>query len=442
MKPKATTTAPTVNGLRKAELMKKLSHVFPVLVVVALLVPAAMFGQAPPPFEPPQPSGRWPIGTTTWVVTDTGRPDPFAPGLQRQVRVVAWYPSVNAKDASLAPYLRQGPQEVRAFATLLRAPGAFEGLPKVFGHGMVDADPAKQTKLPVLLFSHGYTAVPSSYTLLMEDLASHGYVVLSIVHPYEATAATLADGSVVTMLDEQGQLRQGIRRVLDEWGAEDATLAKVTATDDDADQVTLLRGYLAGLKNTEVALRRWVDDTRLVLDRLKALPASTPPGRLAAKIDLTRLGAFGHSMGGVTAGQFCLEETRCRAALNLDGSPQYGTMIDKVMGKPLLMVYSDRPGREGASDAIYRASASTYYRVDVHQTLHVDFSDMGFWGGPLRERGAFGPIAPDAAANITRRIVREFFDQELLGRTSPLLNARTKWSWEQVAVQVKRPLKK
>jgi len=198
-------------------------------------------------------------------------------------------------------------------------------------------------------------------------------------------------------------------------------MAAVTRETGDAEQVRLLRGYLGGLHRTGMALRRWVDDTRLVLNRLQSLPKSTAAGRLAARLDLTRLGAFGHSMGGVTSAQFCVEDARCRAGLNLDGIPQYGTMIDSSMPRPFLMVYSERPGRAGASDPIYRRAAHPYYRVDVHGTRHLDFSDMVFWGGPLRERPVLGPIAPTRAVEVTSTIVREFFDQELLGRRSPLL---------------------
>ena len=59
--------------------------------------------------------------------------------------------------------------------------------------------------------------------------------------------------------------------------------------------------------------------------------------------------------------------------------------------------------------------------MDVADTRHLDFSDMNFWGGPLRAMGAYGTIAPERAASITRQIVREFFDQELLGQSSSLL---------------------
>jgi pimeloyl-ACP methyl ester carboxylesterase len=173
-------------------------------------------------------------------------------------------------------------------------------------------------------------------------------------------------------------------------------------------------------------VRRWVDDEKLVLDRLNALSSKTAAGKLAASLDLARIGVLGHSMGGVTAGQFCVEDRRCRAGLNLDGIPQYGTMIDTTMPVPFLMVYSERPGRLGASDPIYRRAAAPYIRVDVAGTRHLDFSDMTFWGGPLRDKSILGTIAPARVTEITRAIVRQYFDQELRGLVSPLLTGRTK----------------
>ncbi|HEY9421021.1 MAG TPA: hypothetical protein VIW92_06385, partial [Thermoanaerobaculia bacterium] len=318
-----------------------------------------------------------------------------------------------------APYLREGLAELPP-----RLRTELGSLAEVRTHAVLDAPPAERPKkLPVLVFSHGFGGIPSSYTALMEDLASHGYAVLSVVHPYEATAATLADGQVVSMFDEAGKPRQAFTEVVGEWEREDETMAAVTREAEEAGQLRLLREYLSGLRATNATLRRWVEDTKLVLDRLSTLTRTSAAGWLAARLDLGRLGAFGHSMGGVTSGEFCLEDRRCRAGLNLDGIPQYGSMIDKRLAKPFLMVYSARPGRTGASDVIYRRAASRYYRLDVQDTLHLDFSDMILWGGPLRS-GALGKLAPARATEITRAIVRQYFDQELLGRPSPLLTGK------------------
>jgi predicted dienelactone hydrolase len=391
-------------------------------LVVARLTAAPPQTSAPPAFELPAPTGRSPVGTTSWRLTDRSRQETFAaPGTFRQVEVIAWYPAAPG-GRGVVPYLREGLAEVHPFAKLFGAETAFDGVQHVRTHAALDAPPlANPGKFPVLVFSHGYTGMPSSYTALLEDLASHGYAVLSVVHPYEASMATLADGRVASILSKDGTFVQGVQDVIAEWHSEDETMAAVTRAADDAEQVRLLRGYLGGLHKTDVALRRWVDDTKLVLDRLGSLPTSTIAGRLAATIDLGRLGAFGHSMGGVTAGQFCVDDRRCRAGLNLDGIPQYGTMIDTPMPRPFLMVYSARPGRGGASDPIYRRAGHPYLRVDVRDTGHLEFSDMVFWGGPLRERGVLGALAPARAVEITRTIVRQYFDEMLLEKRSPLL---------------------
>lgn len=368
---------------------------------LSFLIGLAAAAQTPPEaIELPAPTGPYKVGTTTWHATDAAR----------QVEVMAWYPAAPQEGGKPAPYLREGLAEL--------PPGlrsAFGSLADLRTHAILDAPPvAEPRKLPVLVFSHGFGGIPSSYTALLEDLASHGYAVLSVVHPGEATAATLADGKVISLFDESGKPKAAFGDVIAEWAREDETMASVTREADEAAQLRLLRGYLSGLRATNATLDRWVKDTKLVLDRL---PTAGP---LASRLDLDRLGAFGHSMGGVTSGQLCLEDRRCRAGLNLDGIPQYGSMIDRKLSQPFLMVYSARPGRTGASDAIYRRAAPRYYRVDVQNTLHLDFSDMVLWGGPLRS-GALGTLAPARAVEITRVVIREYFDQELLGKPSPLL---------------------
>src|SRR5262249_9059473 len=285
-------------------------------------------------FELPAPTGRYAVGTTGWRLVDQSRPETLGAADElRNVEVLAWYPAQAPARAERAPCLREGVAEVRTFATLFRAPeSSFDALAAVRTHSEVDAVPAGEPRrFPLLVFSVGFTGIASYATALLEDLASHGYVVLNVVHPYEVTAATLADGRIVTPLDSSGAPRQPIRDVFAEWAPEDDTMAAVTRASDEDEQRRLTRQFLRTLANTDAVVRRWVADTRLVLDRLAAMPATSPAGRLAARVDLSRLGVFGHSMGGVTAAQFCVEDRRCRAGLNLDGIPQYGTMIDAKM---------------------------------------------------------------------------------------------------------------
>lgn len=405
-------------------------------LMIAGFVSAALAQTPTPPFELPAPTGKLSIGTTRWVVTDASRDESFAPGKKREVEIVAWYPSAGPAGATTAPYLRNGMEEALSFARLAKLGDAFNGLAAVKTHATLDAAPAASpSRFPVIVFQHGYTGLPSSHTSLLEDLASHGWAVLNVIHPYEATASMLADGTVVTFTDEKNAMRPGIMDVLNEWGPEGSTMDKIVAATDDAEKERLMRGYLGALKNTDQVVKRWVLDVKFALDHL---PNTGAAGRLAARLDLTRLGAAGHSMGGVAGAQLCVEDRRCKAALNLDGIPQYGTMIDAPMPAPFLMVYSGRAGRAGASDLIYRRAASKYYRVDVKDTLHLDFTDMNYWGGPLRQRGAYGKIDPARAAEITRTVVREFFGQEILKQPSALLSGKQPMT-DVTVVELRKP---
>ena len=51
----------------------------------------------------------------------------------------------------------------------------------------------------VVLFSTGYGIERQLYTGLVEDLASHGYVVVAIDHPHDANIVSFPDGHAVSI---------------------------------------------------------------------------------------------------------------------------------------------------------------------------------------------------------------------------------------------------
>ncbi|GHO69804.1 hypothetical protein KSC_086960 [Ktedonobacter sp. SOSP1-52] len=59
-----------------------------------------------------------------------------------------------------------------------------------------------QARYPVLIFSPGMGLLPTDYTTLIEDLVSHGYIVVGIAPTYSASAVAFADGRVVQATDE------------------------------------------------------------------------------------------------------------------------------------------------------------------------------------------------------------------------------------------------
>ena len=87
-----------------------MTRIAPLALFVALTV--SLQAQPPAPtFELPAPTGKSPIGTTRWVVTDTSRDEMFAPGKKHDIEIVAWYPAAGPT-ARPAPYMRDGMEEV------------------------------------------------------------------------------------------------------------------------------------------------------------------------------------------------------------------------------------------------------------------------------------------------------------------------------------------
>jgi dienelactone hydrolase len=247
----------------------------------------------------------------------------------------------------------------------------------------------------------------------MEDLASHGYAIFSIAHTGESMAVSLSDGRSELLFTEENQLAPLARGVIGEWSAEDSIATVVTTVPDRARAEDALRWYLARIPNSTAATERWVEDTRLVVDEITRLNRQ-PASRFAAGLDLTRIGALGHSMGGVASAAFCARDRRCRAAVNLDGSPQYGDLIDHPSRRPFLMVYSARPFRIGMSDVIYR-KGGPYWRAVLTRSSHLNFGDWQYWEPPARMSGALGTIDGARSGVIVNRLVRDFFSAYLDG---------------------------
>ena len=367
----------------------------------------------------PEPTGTWPVGTTTLHATDPGRGSmPDNSDSPRIIAIHAWYPAVKS-NGTRAPYLR----DEAALGELKRVNPGLAGRLLIEGvttHAELDAQVAKiDGGIPVLIFSHGYLSLPGDYTAQMEDLASHGYAVFSVTHPYETAATSIGSGRVALSFGARGP-NEVTGAVLGEWGDEDSVSAAVTGAADRAAAERALRGYLGRIPKSTAALERWVEDTRIAADRVAEIARTGSGDRFAGRLDLARLGGFGHSMGGITSAAWCARDARCRAALNLDGSPQYGDLIDHPGQRPFLMVYAARPGRIGVSDLVYGKSPSAW-RAVISGTLHLNFGDFQYREGAQRFGAALGPITAERSTAIVHRLVREWFDQELSGRRSALL---------------------
>ena len=365
----------------------------------------------------PAPRGPHRVGTMSFVIRRTA-----STVLQhrRPMVVTVWYPTADSASFRRAPYLREE-GAIRALASTDNAQATrLLALRDVATHAWLDAPVLRRAgRLPVVLFSHGYLAMPGDYTALMEELASQGFAVFSMAHTGETMAVTLPPNQVALAAFPDGELTDPAASVLREWFDEDEVSAAVSGAASRGEAERLLRRYLERIPQSTTALDRWVQDTRDLLDALQKPVLGSPAARFGAMLDLTRVAAAGHAMGGVSSIAFCARDPRCTAAINLDGSPQYGDLIDHPSPSPVLMVYSARAGRAGVSDAIY-ARGREYWRADLAGSLHANFGDWQFLATDSTTASALGPIPAQRAHDAVAVLLNEFLRAKLLRTHSPL----------------------
>jgi predicted dienelactone hydrolase len=399
----------------------------------------------------PAPAGPYGVGTFDFSITDPSRIERYSPGRKRELYVEAWYP---ADMASLGQY------PVRTlFHDLYRGDSnrtslIFGYLKQVDTHSHVNAPVAASGEgaFPVLLFNHaldfGFT---SQNLLLMEHLASHGYVILSIAHPYQTAKVNLAEagtifrasGSPGDIVQPRPELPRGIvgtvfeetkdiRQVsllksqllplaekflaLDEAGKAGFIRQSISLPGLEPFQQYVTEGLLEDFFYYDYAtdnslVQYWVEDNQFIADSLATLPA--PVAGFLEMLDLGRIGVFGMSHGGAAAGEFCKIDSRCKAGVNLDGT-QFGRHWDRKMPVPFLMFYNDE--HQGGNDYAYMPPVVDFWDLRVKGATHMDFTDFSYLWPILKLVGFSGSIDGMRMMQILDSVQLEFFDHYLKGK--------------------------
>lgn len=352
-----------------------------VLGILAAAIPYYLF----PLFSLPDPDGAYPIGATRIELVDTARRGVLEdrPDEPRRMIVQLWYPASSGDGEPIARYLPRATIVADAGSIARNAfhyPFELLHLAAVPSHARRDAQPARGSH-PLFVFNHGYTMYPAQNTPLFERLASHGYVVASISHPYDSARQQFADGwsrettpLVVTpaMAEALGALVKD--QSVAAWRRHFPAYAAAARED------RLMRSTAA-----------WLSDTRFALAALERARPPALAGRVAHSVDFSRLAFGGMSFGGGIAAQACVEEPRCRAAISLDGVTYDPAMFDRAAGRPMLWLQSDWPRyplypnqlrdpRTHPMDFAFRqwaaAAPADDFRFRVKGAGHLAFTDL------------------------------------------------------------------
>jgi pimeloyl-ACP methyl ester carboxylesterase len=347
----------------------------------------------------PRPTGPFAVGRTVREWTDPTRVDRYAsdPSERRSLVTWIWYPRSSSADAPVADYLPAAWQPTVQLLGIRTT-----GLTSHSADGAAMAD--DETAYPVVMLS------PSGFPPLLlsgtaEELASQGFVVVGVNHTYETAVTVFADGRTAAM--------------------NPAAIAGALGPQTGAYQEVFER-------RAEVC-RYKAADLAFVADCLADLSPDDP---FTARLDLRRLTAVGHSFGGAAALQWCRDDSRCAAAVNLDGA--LWTEVGRLgLPRPVLQVLA--PHREFDADPDHAVKAgmapdprwyaaeraitlggwSTVDRtgrpahsVQITGTSHLSFMDVPFLpfdpGSPAEPMLAATTVDPFGMLAVTNALLTAF----------------------------------
>ena len=387
-------------------------------VAILLLVVIALPPMLLPVFSLPAPSGPCPVGTRFDYFIDTNRPETLTPEPSdfREISVQAWYPAKSALSASPMRYWENAGEQSRIIAKF------WGGLPSfLFGHfslikthSIPNAPLAKTAPVfPVLIFNHGSIGLPSLHTALMEDLASHGYIIFSIGHADYIPFFILPDSRIKSFDPRSEEIQAKMR----ENGNPEVReiFSRLMMSREPNEQKSLYGQFLEKNPRNQESLRRWADEISFVIDQLGKMNGTG--SMFSKRMDLDRLGGFGVSFGGAAAVQACITDSRLKAAINID-CPQFGDLLDHELRQPVMFMDSEQYRHK--NDLFLKINGNPTYTVLVRGTTHQNFSDIGFWG-TLFKKQMLGSIDPSRGQQIQNAYVLAFFDKYLRGKDNRLL---------------------
>jgi predicted dienelactone hydrolase len=327
---------------------------------------AAQAASAPVQLRLPRPTGPHPVGTVQLPVVDRSR--------NRELMTSIWYPAHDVARHPRAPWMP--PAVLRAYLTSAGFAADAALTPPTAGHLRAPVRPGG--RLPVVVFSHGAHDHRSDTTIVVQELASHGYAVVTVDHTGDAFTQ-LPDGQILEPVD-----------------------------------------------NPSLVPSDFAADLRSVLDHV--LNNTPHPLRL----DPHRVGAFGWSKGATATALAMIGDRRIRVGLSLDGPMQCDPPITTDLDRPFMLMTADftRAAEPSVADFWHHLRG---WRLNIQAAgaIHSSYCDLQLLFPQLAAALGMsdeeletwiGTLAPSRALRIQQAYPLAFFDQHLRGRRSHLLD--------------------
>jgi hypothetical protein len=240
----------------------------------------------------PKPTGKHSVGIIYLSFIDDNRKELFDNNqkINREITIKGWYPSDNKSNPE--PYFLNA--EAEFALKYLQFPEIYKNLKTNSSRDVPMS--SKENKYPILIFSHGFGEHYSQNSILMEELASHGYIVFSISHHYECKFSSFPDGRLI-YIDMSSQRFQKIMQEQQDPKAMELLQKMYNASNDEERMQALVETSNALPTILTESPKYWAEDISFFMDQLENM--NNENKILKDKLDLDRIGVFGMSLGGI-----------------------------------------------------------------------------------------------------------------------------------------------
>ena len=339
----------------------------------------------------PTPRGAYLVGTTSITLRDEARDEIFTddPTDKRELMIQIWYPATPPLSARPAPWMQRMDIVGPAIAQWIRLPSfLLDHTGLVRSNSYIDVPVSEAEAIyPVLIASHGWGGFRNISANQNEALASHGYIVVSIDHPYAGLVTLFNDGRII--LNKRSLLPE--------------------------------RGETNFLSSAQTLVQVFSQDQRFVMDQLTKI--NTNDVRFAGRMDLARIGLFGHSTGGGAVVNTCAIDQRCKAGFGLDPwvEPVTDDIIQHGLSQPFMFMRSEEwTGPSTKNDPrlmqLFEHMRGPHRRVSVRGSRHYDFTLIGLLSPLAPTLKLKGLINGPHMLRLTEDYLVAFFDETLKGK--------------------------
>ncbi len=394
------------------------------LYLISLFLTQIAFAQVDNNRLVDKPKGEYDVASEKLFLVDSLRKETFVKrNKKREIFVKIWYPIEKNGRAVYENFLEDYP--TKEVASIFKNIGLDKKLvseiQKTYTYTLKEGySYFEDKKFPVVIFNPGfYFGMSDFYTTIIENLASYGYVVCCVNHPYEQPYVEQSIGKPAKLKRKKAQLAYLDVYLVDKFKKFDLS------TQEKIDAATY--HYLRKLKRFDKVVKRWTDDNLFLISSLQNGKLTGVELPVFDNMDIENIGIMGHSIGGATAGNLCLEhEELVKAGINLDCF-QFGKMIDSSLNVPFMLMQSEHYELWNIGNSVvYRNVAADYYKMEVKNSRHFAFSDASFLTLIEEDemKGMIGNIDGKETIETINKYIVDFFNLYLLDKESEVLGVK------------------